>query len=151
MPAGPMTEFVVCLAAHAVLARAVPSPWWVPDLTLVGLVLAVARTPSRWLLLSAIAGLFAMGWAVRFPAQIFLSYVAVGAGARLLGRHWDATDLRVQMGLLGLSSVLLNLAGLWLSDLWSFALLGLSLVRMTLTVLAVPCVRLLSPPHGTTA
>ena len=129
------------LAAHALIARAVPSPWWVPDLTLVGLILAVARAPSRWLLLSAVAGLFTMAWAVRFPKQMFLSYVALGWVVQMLGRAWDATDLRVQLGMVGLASALLSLGGLWLDELWSFPLLGLSMVRVAMTVLAVPCVR----------
>ena len=136
-----MSWLVACLIAHALLASAISSPWWVPDLTLAGLVLAVARTPSRWFLLSAVAGLFTMGWAVRFPVQVFLSYVALGWMVQALGRQWDATDPRVQVGLVGLASVLLSAAGLWLDELWSLSLLGLSMIRVALTVLAVPCVR----------
>ena len=136
-----MSWLAGCLIAHAVLARAVPSPWWVPDLTLVGLLLAVAKAPSRWLLLSVVAGLFTMVWAVRFPKQVFLSYVALGWVVQMLGRQWDATDPRVQVGMVGLASALLTLGGLWLDELWSFPLLGLSMVRVAMTLLAVPCVR----------
>ena len=136
-----MSWLVACLIAHAVLARAVSAPWWVPDLTLVGLVLAVARTPSRWVLLSVVAGLFMMGWAVRFPVQVFLSSVVIGWVVQAIGHQWDATDLRVQVGLVGLASGLLTMVGFWLEQLWSLPLLGLSIGRIALTVLLVPCVR----------
>ena len=129
------------LATHALIARAVSSPWWIPDLTLVGLVLAVARTPSRWLLLSAVAGICTMAWAGRFPQQTFLSYIVLGWVVQALGRQWDATDPRVQVGMVGLASALLTLGGLWLDELWLLPLLGLSMVRVALTILAVPCVR----------
>ncbi len=136
-----MSWLAACLIAHALLASAIASPWWVPDLTVVGLVLTVARTPSRWFLFSVVAGLFTMGWAVRFPRQVFLSYVALGWVVQTLGRQWDATDLRVQVSLVGLASALLTVAGLWLDELWSLPLLGLSMIRIALTVLMVLCVR----------
>ena len=129
------------MAAHAWLARAVSSPWVVPDLTLVGLVLSVAKTPVRWFACSVIAGLFMMGWAVRFPAQVFLSYVTLGWLVRALGRQWDATDPRVQTVMIGAASLLLTGGALWLEDLWSLSLFGWAMVRVALTVLAVPCAR----------
>ena len=72
-----MSWLAACLIAQALLTSAFSSSWWVPDLTLVGLVLAVARTPSRWFLLSVVAGVFTMAWAIRFPKQVFLFYVAL--------------------------------------------------------------------------
>ena len=129
------------LAAQAILVSAIPSPWWVPDLTLVGLVLAVARMPSRWLLFSVVAGVFTMAWAVRFPNQLFLFYVALGWGVRVLGRQWDATDLRVQVGMVGLAGALLSLGALWLDARSSLSLLELSMAHVAMTVLAVPCLR----------
>ena len=136
-----MSWLAVCLIAHALLTSTFSSSWWVPDLTLVGLVLAVARTPSRWFLLSVVAGVFTMAWAIRFPNQVFLFYVALGWVVQLLGRQWDATDLRVQVGMVGLAGALLSLGALWLDELSSLPLLGLSMAHVATTVLAVPCVR----------
>ena len=136
-----MSWLAACLIAHALLTSAFSPSWWVPDLTLVGLVLAVARTPSRWFLLSVVAGVFTMAWAIRFPKQVFLFYVVLGWVVHVLGRQWDATDLRVQVSMVGLAGALLSLGALWLDELSSLSLLGLSMARVAMTVLAVPCVR----------
>ena len=40
-----MRLLAACWLTHALLAQAIPSPWWVPDVTLVGLVLSVTRSP----------------------------------------------------------------------------------------------------------
>ena len=60
---------------------------------------------------------------------------------QLLGRQWDATDLRVQVSMVGLAGALLSLGALWLDELSSLPLLGLSMAHVAVTVLAVPCVR----------
>ena len=130
-----------CWLAHAMFAGLIPSPWWVPDLTLAGLVLAVGRRPARWLILSGAAGLFTIIWAVRFPLQILVGYLVIGGIVRALTRAWDATDVRVQSLMAGIASVAMTFGALWLDGLWSIAQLGLALVHAAVTALAVPVIQ----------
>jgi hypothetical protein len=139
-----MILLLACLAAHAGLALAVPSPWWVPDLTVIGLVLSVRRHAGRWLLLSAISGWFAMAWAIRWSAPVFLGVLLAGAGVRAAGRHWDASDLRVELFLAGAACLLLDAGAFWLGWTWSVRLAGLALARTAVTCAALPLVRSLA-------
>ena len=129
-----------CMIAHAALAMMSPSPWWVPDLTLVGLVLSVARFPSRWLALSGTAGLLTMAWAVRSFSPMFAGYLLIGWATRLAGCRWDVTDLRIESWLAGGGSLLLTLGAFWLDDQWSLVLLFLMVIRTALTCGAVALV-----------
>ena len=135
-----MTILVICLIAQALIAQAAPSPWWVPDLTLIGVLLAVVRAPREWLMVSAVAGLWIMIWAIRFTWPLTLGYVALGGVVRLLAVQWDLSDRRIRYPLAGISSLLLTLDLLWFDELWSVRLLGLALLRVALTVLALPIV-----------
>ena len=135
-----MSILAWCLVAHVVLARLIASPWWVPDLTLVGLVLAVTRRPARWWLLSAVAGLLTMGWAVRSAGSIFAGYLLIGGAVRLAGHQWDATDLRIEAGLVGAASLMATLGTFWLGDVWSPLLLVFMGLHTALTCATVPLV-----------
>jgi hypothetical protein len=129
-----------CLVAHALIALVVPSSWWVPDLTLVGLVLTVGKAPSQWCLLSGMAGLFTVAWAVRSSGPILVGYLLLGWIVHVLARHWDATDLRVQCLMSGIASLVMTFGALWLSGLWSLPLLGLASAHVAMTGLSVPLV-----------
>ncbi|MBI2104240.1 MAG: hypothetical protein HYT90_01490 [Candidatus Omnitrophica bacterium] len=141
-----MALLLVCLIVHAVMAQVIPWPWWVPDLTLLGLVVAVARSPGRWLLLSGIAGLWTVLWAVRFQAPLLAGYLAVGAAVQVLGRRWDAADAKVQAILLGGAAACLTFGSLWLHNLWSVPLVGLAVIHVGMTCAALPLVRRLALP-----
>jgi len=132
--------FACCVIAHLVLAMVIPSPWWVPDLTLVGLVLSVGASPAQWLVLSGGAGLVTMVWAVRSSVPMFVGYLLIGFACRMAQRQWDASDLRIETGLVGASSLWLTLGAFWLDDLWSPLLLALMVVRTAVTCGAVPLV-----------
>lgn len=136
-----MAILVWCLVAHAVLARLIASPWWVPDLTLVGLVVGVSLRPKRWLMASVMAGLFMMLGAVRFPAQVFLGYVLCGTIVQLAARRWDTTDGRIQGGVVLILSAFMTLGLLGLERLWSWPLLAFAVLRVAVTGLSLPCVR----------
>ena len=132
-----MVILVTCWVAHLLLAGLIPSPWWVPDLTLAALVLAVGRTPRRWLTLSGVAGLFTIIWAVRFPLQILIGYLAVGGVVCTLTRYWDTADVRVQSLMAGVASLAMAFGALWLDGIWSMVQLGLAGVHAAMTALAV--------------
>jgi hypothetical protein len=143
-----MPLVIICSVAHLALAMVIPSPWWVPDLTLVGLVLAVTRRPSRWWLLSGAAGLLTMVWAVRSTGPIFAGYLLIGWAVRLAGRQWDATDLRIESGLVASASLVLTMGAFWLDDLWSPILLVFMGLRTALTCSMVPLVHHLAARVG---
>ena len=132
--------FVGCVIAHLALAMISPSPWWVPDLTLVGLILAVGRAPARWLAFSVLAGLITAVWAVRFPGQLVAGYLLIGWVSQLLSRHWDAADLRIECLSAAAGSLFLMVGMLWLEDLWLLRLLLLTVLRAAVTCGAVPLV-----------
>jgi hypothetical protein len=120
-------------AAHMALARLLPDPWLVPDLTAVGLTLAIVRKPRKWLPLACAAGGFTMLWALRAPHAFLLGYLVIGRGLRVLVDVWDGADLRIQGLLCGLASALLTAGCLWGDRLWSFEALGLALARTGMT------------------
>jgi hypothetical protein len=130
-----------CCAGHAGLTLAVPDPWLAPNLTVVGLVLAAAGSPERWLPCSAVAALCSLVWAVRFPIAVGGGYLAVGWLLHWVAGQWDAADPRVQSGLVGVSSALLTVGSLWLHDLWSLPVAGLALVQIAVTYGAFLLVR----------
>ena len=136
-----MLVLIAAYLAHLFIARYAVSPWWIPDITLVGLLLAIGKTPERWLSLSLIAGLLMVLWAVRFPAQVFASYLAGGWAIRTISTRWDVTDLRVQCVIAALAGGVMRVWGLWLDNLWSVALLGLASLQALLTGCCVPGVR----------
>jgi hypothetical protein len=126
---------------HAVLASILPSPWWVPNLTVIGLVLAVGHAPRRWPLFSAIAGLLAMVWAIRFPWLVMGAFLALGFSVKTLANHWDATDIRVQalVVLAGMTAMIGCI--LWFESIWSIPLLGLAAVHIAATYFSLPIIR----------
>lgn len=135
-----MSLLALCMGGHLLLAGAISSPWWVPDLTLAGLVLAVIRVPRRWLLFSATAALWVAMWAVRHPASIFVGYLAVGAVVRLLSESWDVSDPRVLCVLAAAASALVTYGMLWIDDIWSLPLIGLAAEHVLVTGLSVPVI-----------
>ena len=141
-----MAILLSCLLAQAWLAHAIASPWWVPDLTVVGLMVAVTRTPHRWLPLSLVAGAATMVWMIRFAAPLLLGYVTFGWVLQVLITHWEISDWRLRSTLAALVSLLLTLTALWLDETWSLTLLALLLARAFLTALAVPVVQRLVRP-----
>ncbi len=134
-------RLLVCLAVHALVAGVVPSPWAVPNLTLVGVVVCVTQSPRQWLLIASTAGLVVMAGSIRVPGPVFVSYLVVGAVLRRLIVRWDAADLRVQVLVTGIAAGLLVVSALWLEDLWSVPLMVRGLGHVALTVGSLVVVR----------
>ena len=144
-----MALLIGCVVTHALLAHLIASPWWLPDLTLVGLVLAVGRRPAQWLIASLVAALLPVVSAVRFSGQLFSAYLVCGWLVQLVGRRWDAADGRVQGAMVLMATAALTLGAIWLEDLWSLPLLGSAGLRVAATGLCVPLIqRLARPTHG---
>ena len=70
--------FSACAVGHVALDGLIASPWCVPDLTLVGMILVVMRAPSAWWAASLAAGFLTAAWAIRGAPSIFVLYLAAG-------------------------------------------------------------------------
>lgn len=129
------------LAAYLVVQQLAvmisPSPWWIPDITAIGLVVTVGRPRAGWLGLSLFAGCVAMALAVRFAGAVLVWYVALGWLVHRLRRHWDASDVRVQSLVAGVSSLVMVLAMLGMGRIGSLSLLWWVVARAALTGLGV--------------
>ena len=136
-----MGLLLVCIAVQELVSQIAPSAWWVPDLTVVGLVVAVVRSPAQWFACAALAGLSTTVWAIRFAQPIFMTTLLLGGALALVSKRFDTTDRRMHYLLVGLCSVIVTMEPLWLEGLWSPGVLGLAGVRVTLTLLALPLVR----------
>jgi hypothetical protein len=132
----PLTLLVCCALLHVGAVLAVTEPWWAPNLTLVGLILGVARAPERWLGYSAAAALIAMAWAVRAPVLVAGAYLAAGWFIHWMSGRWDVPDLRVQGTLVAMLSGLAAFGPLWLQGLWSMPLAVLAAMHVLLTYAA---------------
>ncbi|HEX9780606.1 MAG TPA: hypothetical protein VGB20_05260 [bacterium] len=138
-----MGILAVCAALHVALVELIGSPWWTPNLTAVGLVMAVGRDPGRWLSVSVLAG----GWTALWWDPHAASGIAVGAlasgGLLAVGaRVWDGADVRIQTSATALLSACMAAIGLWTQGLWSLPLAALALAHVAVTSAAVPVARL---------
>ncbi len=133
-----MGVLLACLMIHAVLATAIASPWWCPDLRLVGLVLAIGRAPARWLAYSVTVGLVTMPWLIRHSWAMWGGFLAIGWGLRALADQWETSSIGWQAVTAGLAALSLALYWLWLDGSWSMSLVGWAGWRGLLTALSVP-------------
>ena len=124
------------LAAHLVTVQLIPSPWLVPNLTLVGVVAGVAAAPQHWLGLAAVAGLLSMIWAPSQGWFVGAGYIVVGAFARLATKHWDASDPRVSAVLMAVGSGVVTAGWVALLPARPWALVGLAALHVALTTAA---------------
>ena len=141
----PFVLLGLCCMAHAGAMFAVAEPWWAPNLTMVGLVLAVARAPERWFACSVGAALTTMVWAIRFPVAVAGLYLAAGWLVRWTAAQWDVSDARVQGTLVAAASGVMAFSSLWLHGLSSFSVAASALAHVLLTYAAFCAVRWLLP------
>jgi len=74
---------------HLALGRWVASPWLVPDLTLVSMVLAMAQAPEHSMKLTLLGSCLAMVLTPYQPVLVGLAYTAAGGLVSLLALRWD--------------------------------------------------------------
>lgn len=137
-----------CLLIHLGLVTAAASTWWIPNVTLLALILAVARHPTRWLGPALLTAFAIVVWAVRDAREVFLAPLAIAGIVRLLVQHWDGHDLRVQILLVTAGVLAWNLTGLWLDGAWERSMLQLLIAQPVLTGASVPLVRALAEPRS---
>ena len=132
---------ISCHLLHLIGAGISPSPWWVPNATLIGLVIAVTAKPRRWLENSLLAGLLMTVWAIRTGWLFLPEYLLIGWIVRLTTIEWDVMDLRVQGSLLSAMACVLTLLHIWFENQWSSASVGLGLLHVASTLICLPLLR----------
>ena len=136
-----MTALAGCLVVHWLLARFLPSPWWVPNITLVGLMLTIAKHPERWLVLAWVAGVFTTLWTVRASGGILFSYFVIGGVIQIMAKRWDLDDVRIQPWLVGGLTLLFTFFLIWLEAIQAWPILGPALCHALATCAVLPFVR----------
>jgi hypothetical protein len=131
---------LACVGLHAALGQIAPSPWWVPNLPLVGLILLIVRVPSRWLPISGLMAVGELMWMTRFAQPLVACYVALGGGVSLIVRQWDVEDPLVFGVVVALASTSFAVLCLWLEGAWSWRVAGLAGMHVLLTVMSAPLV-----------
>ena len=126
---------------HVILVQLVAVPWWIPDLTLVGMILGIGRAPARWWLMASVAGGLTILWAVRMPVVIFGGYFVLGGLMRLASAQWNVTDTRVQMVAATGAALLLGLVYCGLDGVCSWQVLGWVALRSIGTGLSLFWIR----------
>ena len=138
-------------ALHVVLGRWVASPWLMPDLTLISMVLAMTL-PSQSLLGPALlAGFFVMLSTPQQPLLLGGTYVGAGWLIQVLALRWDLTDSTLQQLTVGAAEAGLLAMWLMLNAQVTMGLLLLAGMKLVMTVVCVPLVSFVMRrliPHG---
>ena len=115
MPRGPIALLISSLVLHSVAGRWTVSPWLLPDLSLIGLAMAVEQAPSyrRQLLLLAVIGVMLLAGpaAVRAGA----AYGAFGGALIWFAGQWDAPPRLLKAAVMAAAELLL-IAVWWIGD-----------------------------------
>ncbi len=119
---------------HFILGRWVDSPWAMPDLTLLGICLALSQSSDSVMDLVLLAGLLPMLTAGTRAWDVGVGYAGAAALWHWATSRWDVTDRR--LSLLGIAVLELGLSIWWLSraDAWSADMWGAVPLRVTITV-----------------
>ncbi|PIQ84805.1 MAG: hypothetical protein COV75_00295 [Candidatus Omnitrophica bacterium CG11_big_fil_rev_8_21_14_0_20_63_9] len=136
-----LRRFAAVLGAHWVLAQLMPSPWWVPNLTIGALVLWTGRWPSRWWLFAVCAGWWMMVATVREPGAALIGCVLIASATRVAVRQFDWDDPYLPEICVVLGTAALTLSTLWTEHVASPTVLALALLHVCLTTLTVPLLR----------
>lgn len=137
------------IGLHWMLADLLVSSWWVPDLTLLAVILVVIASPTRWWLAASLAGLATMCRMAHCPAAALLWYGGLGLALRMCAAVWNLADQRILGSVVGLAEALWVGLLLWVQDGWHLAVLPPAAVHVALTVLLVrPGQRLLGLPNA---
>ena len=123
------------------LGRWISSPWLMPDLALLSILLVVMRDPRHALGPVLFGGCCVMLLTVRHPVLIGLAYAGAGGLVRRLASQWDLTAAPMQRIVVGVMEGLLLTWFMVLSAPVRGGLCMLAMPRLIVTVLCLPLVR----------
>lgn len=135
-----MKLFLGCVFLHFVLVQWF-SPWWVPNLTLVGALLGICLQPARWWMYGLAAGWALTFWSTRHPQWLVGCFLVIGALVALGSRQWNLSDGRVQMGAMACAMAFFAAVILWIDHIAFWPIAFNVLIWWSVSVLAVPLVR----------
>ena len=131
-----MKFFLSCLIGHVLLARLIPYPWWIPNLTATGLTLATINAPSRWPIYATTAGLALTIWMPHDRTRLFMTVLVLGWLVKWVAGRWQATDRRVQAITIAALTAAMALGTIKWQATSSWRLLGMALLQTAMTVLS---------------
>ena len=134
-------RFVIGAVICHWLLGSVLSPWWVPDLTLVAVVLVSSGGARRWWLAAGLAGAMTMCWVPQFPLAVLCWYGALAGGIRWMAGVWDVNDARIQLLIVGAGACSWMGLLLWCSGASVPPVFGLAAAHVAVTLLMLPLLR----------
>ena len=125
---------IIGTLVHFVLGRWVDSPWALPDLTLLGICLALSQSPDSVMDLVLLSGLLPMLIAGRRGWDAGLAYAGAAALWHGIGSRWDLTNRRLSLGSVALVELGLSIWWLCRANTWSANMWGAIPLRVASTV-----------------
>lgn len=123
------------------LGRWVASPWFMPDLTLTGIVLAVILVPGRPLGPACLGGLAVLLLSVQHPVAMGGMLLGVGVLVKGAAGQWDLTAPSLQRVAVACAQGTFLAAQIALGASLTRDLLVLAISHLLITTLCVPLVR----------
>ena len=134
-----MSLLLACLLLQY-FSHGFASPWWVPDFVVAGLVFATVKSPRRWMFFASMSSCLFLIWAIRLQGLLMASFFLLAFLVAQATQRLDFNDRRVLFCFIGSSALLFNSLMVWSDNLWSWAILGLLLFRVSVTLLFVGCI-----------
>ena len=120
-------------AAQALIAQALGSAWWVPQLAVVALVRQISRRPRAWLSFAVVAAASLMVLVLRWPGALVLWLVACAGAWRAAMWCWNVEDPRLQAAAAGLAAGALIFISAAFDRAVSWPLLALAVWQAVIT------------------
>lgn len=142
MPASGLAAAVVIAGtcAHLLLGRWILSPWLMPDLTFLGMALAVLLIPGRPFSAVLVGGVLVTLMSVERPLLMGLGYAGAGWLVLRSAVIWDVTTPALQRFIIGGGESLILVLGFIGVPMTPGLLLG-AVVRLGVTIACLPLVR----------
>ena len=128
--------------SHIAIGRWVPSPWLVPDLTMLSVAVLILRLPGHPLTPAWLAGVAAMTLAGPHPRWTGMACLAAGATVKWMAHQWEVTDPSRERLVIGIAQggLLILLASTGPVTVELIVMAGL---QVGLTLLCLPLMRAL--------
>ena len=132
----------VAMLSHLAIGRWSPSPWMVPDLTVLSMALAILRLPGHPLTPAWLAGVAAMTLAGHHPLWTGVAYLAAGAAVKWMAHQWEVTDPSRERLVIGIAQGGLLILLAWTGPV-TVGLVVMVGLQVGLTLLCLPLMRAL--------
>lgn len=128
-----MSLLIVCLILQVLLSLVVPLTWWLPDLAIAALMIAVIRRPQHWLSFGLVCAIGLVPSVQRHAAVALLSPCFLAGFTAWLSRRWQLNSAGAAAMACGLGSFAVTLVCLLGDHLLGPSTQGLLLIRVLMT------------------